>query len=276
MIGFEAEPLTERGHPNEDPETRHLDKRELYSMLSHKFYLPPINSRGITREYLLRVFHNNCYRVPMLTLKHFEVELTSAMTRRIGLNNNSLLVRKLNILLMMRGLPDLGFDAFDPPEEVVSTDKAWLYRVARYIDQSNLLEFFEKPVVDEQPANSKSHVILQVHWGRIKAAKYFFRIEQARKDRKLWESFKAISQAYKSLLCQQLIVDKLKQDLEAATLKSADLSRSIEDQISKCAFTYTSLEDPRIRPELIINGSDNMTKEVRDQILLNCQLYSLL
>jgi len=115
-------------------------------------------------------------------------------------------------------------------------------------------------------------VILQVHWGRIKAAKYFFRIEQARKDRKLWESFKAISQAYKSLLCQQLIVDKLKQDLEAATLKSADLSRSIEDQISKCAFTYTSLEDPRIRPELIINGSDNLTKEVRDQILLNCQL----
>jgi hypothetical protein len=140
------------------------------------------------------------------------------------------------------------------------------------VDQSNLLEFFECAVTQEQPVTASSSVVLKVHWGRLRAAKYFFRLEEARKDRKLWDSFKVIANHYRNFLCLQLVQEKLKQDLELATKKAVDLGRTIEDQISKCAFTYTCMEDSRIRPEMIIAGSENVTKEVREKIMLNCQL----
>ena len=118
MIGFEEEPQSERGHPNEDPETRKLDKREFYNLLCHKFYLPPFSSRGVTREYLVKVHKGYCFSVPLLTLKHFEVELSTSMTKKVGIQNNCLLLRKVNILLKSRGQSELGFEDFDPPEEV--------------------------------------------------------------------------------------------------------------------------------------------------------------
>ena len=179
--------------PNEDPETRNLDKKDLYQMVAHKHYMPPIGSRGCNRDYLIKVYKGRCYRVPLLALKHFEVELTSAMTRRVGIPNNCLLVRKLNILLRSKGEPELGFDDMEPPEEVRFLQQAWLFRVARFADPTNLLEFFETHVVEEKPVMPNSSHIIKVHWGRIKAAKYFFELEEARKDRKLWEAFKMIS-----------------------------------------------------------------------------------
>jgi hypothetical protein len=118
MIGFEAEPQSEKGHPNEDPDTRLLDKKDLYQQLAHRYYLPPYSSRGVTREYLINVHKDRCLRIPILALKHFEVELTSAMTRRVGIPNNCLLVRKLQILLKSRQQPELGFEDMEPPEEV--------------------------------------------------------------------------------------------------------------------------------------------------------------
>lgn len=103
---------------DEGPETRHQDKGQLYDTLAMRFYLPPLNSRGITREYLLAVHRAEVYRLPMTTLKHFEVDLTTKMVTKVGLINNGLVVRKLNILLQSKREPDLGFSEFDPPDQV--------------------------------------------------------------------------------------------------------------------------------------------------------------
>ena len=272
MIGFEAEPQSEKGHPNEDPETRNLDKKDLYQMVAHKHYMPPYGSRGVNREYLIKVYKGRCLRIPLLALKHFEVELTNAQTRRVGIPNNCLLVRKLNILLRSKGEPELGFDDMEPPEEVGCSDQSWLFRVARFVDQTNLLEFFETHVVEEKPVMPNSSHIIKVHWGRIKAAKYFFELEEARKDRKLWEAFKMISSNYRNYLCLNLVREKLQADLEAANRKMQEVGRYIEDQISKAACTYTCMQDHSIRPEMIIGGAETVTKEIRDKITTNCQL----
>lgn len=122
MIGFQDELNPEKGQITEDLETRNLEKKELYDLLAHKYYLPPYHSRGVTREYLLKVYRGQCYRVPLMELKHFEVELTTKMTKRVGVQNNGLLVRKLNILLESKNLHSLGFDEFDPPEQVNSSN----------------------------------------------------------------------------------------------------------------------------------------------------------
>ena len=102
-------------------------------MLAKTYYLPPFTSRGMTRDYLLKVHRDQVFRAKSLDLRYFEVELTPEMNRRVGLLNNCFLVRKVNVLLNSRGQVALGFDEYDPPEE------SWLYRVVRYIDPTNIL-----------------------------------------------------------------------------------------------------------------------------------------
>lgn len=121
MIGFQKELNPERNMSQEETETKNLEKKEIYDMLVHKYYLPPYSSRGVTREYLLKVYNDKCYRVLLLELKHFEVELTPKMTRRVGIQNNGLLVKKLNLLLYSKNMHPLGFDEYDPPDQVISS-----------------------------------------------------------------------------------------------------------------------------------------------------------
>lgn len=272
MIGFDQEPKTEKGHPHEDPETRNLDKKELYTMLLHRFYLPPMQGKGVTREYLVKVFRNQVFRVPLLELKHFEVELTTNQTTRIGLANNSLLVRKINALLRSRGQPELGFDEFEAPDEVNTSDQTWLYRVARYIDQSNLLEFFESPVVQEDYSNAAKNPISRLYFGRLKASKYFFRIPEAKKDRKLWDNFRGISNQYRVYLAQRLLTDKLRADLDEANTKTTQIGRQLDDLISRAAFTYTGIENPQFRTDLLLQDINACPVETRNQVILNSKL----
>ena len=53
-----------------------------------------------------------------MEFKHFEVDLTQKMTKQVGVVNNAILVRKLNVLLKMTNRNPLGFEEFDPPEQV--------------------------------------------------------------------------------------------------------------------------------------------------------------
>ena len=103
---------------DEDSSTKHIDKSELYESLVQNYYLPPLHSRGITRDYLLSVHKCQVYRVGHTTLKQFEVDLTVKMSKKVGVINSGLLVRKLNILLSSRDDNELGFDEYDPPDQV--------------------------------------------------------------------------------------------------------------------------------------------------------------
>ena len=104
---------------DEDPETKNLDKAELYEDVAEDWFLPPLHSRGMTREHLLDVRSGKVFRVSLITLKKFEVDLTTKMTKKVGAVNSGLLVRKLNILLISRGQNPLGIDEYDPSEQVV-------------------------------------------------------------------------------------------------------------------------------------------------------------
>jgi hypothetical protein len=265
MIGFGEQPGTERGHPNEDPETRELDKRKLYNMLSQQYFLPPFTTKGITRDYLIRVHRHQVYRVQLFELMHFEVELTTQMKTRIGLPNNSLLVRKLNRLLRSRNLPELGFDDYEPPEE------NWLYKIARFVDRTNVLQFFESPVMQPEINAHETNPIHRTHYGRLKASRYFHRLPEARTDKKLWDSLHSLSSIYRSYMCQNLLVEKLNSEVEAAIRKRQEFERQLENLVSQAGFAYTAIERPTVRPVAIINN-ENVAQEDRDQILLNCRL----
>jgi len=267
MIGFEDVPVSDRTHPNESSETKSLDKRAFYNLLTKTYCLPPFASRGISRDYLFRVHKGEFLRVKTNDLRHFEVELTPEMNKRVGLQNNYFLVRKFKVYLQIHKCPELGFDEYDPPEE------AWLYRIIRYVDPTNMMELFEAAVRAEPPYIHGTHNLIQaVHHGRIIASKYFFRLDTIKKDRKMWENLKQLSNNYRAYLCQRMLIDKMEHDLKTAREKSAEYLRQMQDQISKIAFTYSMVENPAIRADMIISGSKDLTDKMRKDIDFNCQL----
>ena len=121
MIGFEEELGQEQSRADEGPDTKNLEKKTLYENNNTLFSLPPYISRGITREYLLKVHKGLVFRVSHSELRHFEVDLTPSQVKKHGVINNGLLVKKLNILLESRGQPTLGFSHFEPPDQVSFT-----------------------------------------------------------------------------------------------------------------------------------------------------------
>ena len=119
MIGFQNELQGDKPDSEEGLDTKSLDKKDLYDLLAHKYYLPPYSSKGVNRDYLLGVYRDQFFRVELMAFKHFEVDLTPQMVRRIGVINNAILVRKLKILLASKGMKELGFDEDEPPEQVI-------------------------------------------------------------------------------------------------------------------------------------------------------------
>ena len=272
MIGFENELAKKKPHSDEGPETSGLDKRELYEAVSLRWFIPPFDSRGICREYLLAVYHGQVFRVTHSDIRHFEVDLENKMIKRIGILNNGLLVRKLNRLLDSRGDRPLGFREEEPPEQVSYCHKDWLYRAARFIDPTNLMEFFEAAVRKEPPLTSQSSNISRVYFGRVKASKYFFRKPETRNNRKFWDGLRTISDTYRGYLSQVLAVEVLKNDLREGERRAAEIGRTLDDLISKSAFSYTLISNPNSAPDVILKDMDKASSEIRKEVSMNCRM----
>lgn len=260
MIGFQPELLGDLPQPDESLETRNLEKKELYDMVTAIWCLPPYTSKGVTREYLLQVHSAQVFRVNTNELRRFEVELTKDSLKKVGAINNALLVKKLNILLAEQGNRTLGFTEFEIPES------NWLFRVARYIDQTNLLEIFERPVRPEPPLSNHSKTCSRIYYGRMFASTHLFRSARVRENKKLWENFKSISDTYRTLTSYKINLEVLNHELEETQRKVLQYQVSLDDQVTKAAFTYTALDNPNIRPETILGGPETFTPEMREAV----------
>ena len=87
-------------------DTKRLQMHELYGLVNTDYMVPPLNSKNLARDYLLQVKDGEVFRVTNEEFKHFEYRLTKSMTKNVGVINNALLVRKLNLFL--RDLRDRG------------------------------------------------------------------------------------------------------------------------------------------------------------------------
>lgn len=140
------------------------------------------------------------------------------------------------------------------------------------MDPGNILQFFESPVRIGDPAQAGNNPIHRTHFGRLKASKFFHRLEVARKDKKLWGQLHSINASYKGYLCQKLIIEKLNYDMNQAMDRKRELERNLDNLISQAACTYTVIENPSIRAENIISGAANVGPEIRQAINLNSRL----
>ena len=266
MIGLQASLFGEERQPDEDLDTRSLEKKELYEMINETFFIPPYTSKGVTRLYLINVHKNRVFRVKKTELKYFEVELTSEMQRRVSNISNAILVRKLNVLLQKTGRLGLGFSEFDVP------DQAWLYRVARYIDSTNVSEFFEVAVKPEPPLITTSTQISRIHHGRVAAANWFFRDQTVKRNKRIWEAVREISENYRTLINHRVSIEVLEKELAALIDKRNTLQIALDDMLSKASITYTSVLDPTIRPDMILGAGDALTQQMRETLNKNARM----
>lgn len=114
-----------------------ITKLALYKHLADKYYLPPRDSKGVTRPYLERVEKGTCFRVELTQMKHFLAELTPSQTKRSLHTNKAEAFFKLTTILRELGLKPLSFDAEYVP------DSQWLFSVLRYVDSCNASGVFE-------------------------------------------------------------------------------------------------------------------------------------
>lgn len=266
MIGFSQDFQLYRNLDDEGDDTKNLDKHELYEIIAKEYMIPPVNTKGVTREYLLQVKDGQVFRVTHRDHKNFEFTLDKDQKKKVGVVNNALLVRKLNLLLTGLGQRPLGFTEYNLP------DQNWLYQVARYIDRTNVLEFFEKAAVPEPPLSDSSSIISQIYHGRSYAFQWLFRVEKARKNKKFWDSLSALSEKHRNLWSAKVNADVLEYELREIRDKIAKQDVELHDMIGKISFTYTSLENPSITPELVIGGGDALTESMRNDLNTNQRL----
>ena len=265
MIGFDDEIERPGPHADEGPETSNIEKPALYSMVNGLYCIPPYGSRGTKRKYLVAVHHGQVFRVSHSELRHFEVDLHTSRTKKLGTVNNGLLVRKLNLLLRSRGQKELGFSEFEPPEQVERAHQTWLHRVARYIDPSNLTEFFEMPVITEPSLHSKSSLISLVYHARRRAYRYLIEAKQAKSNKRFWESLREISDNYREYQNQDFMVAQLQKEVERAQEKTARMRVDLEDKISKVVFSYVTLKNPAITSTMIFKSSQSQDPAVQKE-----------
>ena len=268
MIGFsqDLQDFTFARDRDEGPDTVHLQKNELYELVARDYFIPPCGSRGVTREYLLKVRDNRVFRITNQEMKTFEYSLEKGQTRKTAVVNNGLLVYKINQLLASRKLADLGFTPYNIPEQ------GWLYRMARYIDTTNLLEFFDLPLATEAFPTQASSSIIKVHWGRQVASEFLFDDQKKRSNKKLWETLRLVSEAYRVLQGSKTHLGILEHEIGEARTRITQQEASLQDLLGKATCAYASIDNPEITADLVINRQNELKPEAKDKLTKSMQM----
>ena len=117
-----------------------LQKKKIYERLQDRYYLPAIDSHGVTHTYLSQVERQEVFVVGRQEMARFLAELAPCHLKRNPHCSRYEVFDKLKALLEERRQPPLGFDSDQIPEG------PWLYSMLRFVDQFNLGGVFTKAV----------------------------------------------------------------------------------------------------------------------------------
>lgn len=187
-------------------------KKLLYARLSQQWFLPPARSTGVSQTYLHKVDQGQVFRVDLLSIQRFLAECKPSQLKRVPFVNKDQAYAKVNRLLGERGQPDLGF------AEGCWPDGEWLYRVARFVDPTNLSCLFVEALSEVTAANNDS---TQVELGKRKIE------EQLAQDLE-WKDRPEVVEAIGELRMSQQRVSSRKAELHRLMLQGQKLQGQVE------------------------------------------------
>ena len=150
----------------------------------------------------------------------------------------------------------------------------WLVQVARYIDPTNILELFESAVKQEPAPERGGPMLNLIYNGRKHAADYIFRSKEVKDNREFWEALVHVNETYRYLQALHIGVELMQEDLRVTTDKARATEQSLNDLVSRAAQTFTCMDNPAIKSEMIIRGGmEGLSQEQRDYLVNNARLY---
>jgi hypothetical protein len=252
MIGLNR-PMQAHANPDEPPEVRNLTKSQLYVQLAEVYLLPPPDSRGVNRAYLVGVFTHRHYRLPLLEYKRFAVELTPLQLKKVKLVNLSYTLRKLNALLEEQHAPTLGFAEFTIPEEV------WLTKIARFVDRKNVMEFFQASL---QPIGQAQFMSERVHGSRTNAHQFVFADNNILENPRVHQSVVEISECYRRIISKRIDIEEMARELQVLRNKLRDEEATQKSALIKSATIIISVAEDNFNPDqLYIEGNENAVNQ---------------
>ena len=260
MIGLPRANNNGGAHQNEGPETRDLSKDKLYDRLSEQWLVPPINSKGVSRSWLLRVWNGEVFRVANREFKLFEAEITANHMKRNGFTNLLHLMLRMNQLLNSRQQLPLGFNEFCVPDE------KWLAKIARFIDRTNVLEFFQVPVEQITALRPTMPLVDRIHFCRDYAHRQLLVRTGHMQRPGIYGALLAVSEWHRKGLAKQIEADECR-------IKALDAEREhqvavscLRDHIIKAACAIYGLENPDFRSDTLVNNGEGMNDQDRVRI----------
>ena len=139
----------------------------------------------------------------------------------------------------------------------------WLYRVARFIDRTNLAEIYEAAINPEPPITDKSSPISAIYHGRRKAYKYLMSAKKPKENRKFWDSLRDISDRFREYQNLVFVAEVMKREAERAQQKTVELQNQLQDLISKAALMYVTLKNPNITASMIFKNGQTQDAVVQ-------------
>jgi len=199
-----------------------ITKKALYNQLADVYYLPPCDSKGVSKKYLEAVQNGTCFRIKTIELKRFLAELKPSQTKRSLHANKSEAFIKLTALLNEMGYKPLNFG-----EDYVP-DSEWLFNVLRYIDRCNTSRLFEKELT---PLGSNDTDSIKI----LKVKKNAEQTEVTRKglteNKKFCEQITKVTELHRRLISRKAEADILSKILETMKKSIKTDQTAIDDEV---------------------------------------------
>jgi hypothetical protein len=231
MLGRLQNHHPENNNDDLPPEFRGITKTSLYNGLVNEVLLPPLESKGVNKRYLVRVATNQIFRLNLLDFKRFEITLLPRHWKKQVYLNLGVLFRKLTLLMGERNLPELGFIEQNIPSE------EYLIKVCRYIDQENITEAFLESCPNPTIVNSLSR---QIHFAKIEAQQFLFGDNPALRSPKVLNMLQEVNdlaRRVKNRRAELGDLDRFRQSLQAKILEDEGSLLGSLSNASLCILT---------------------------------------
>lgn len=240
---------------NEPIEIRNLSKSQLYMQLAEEYHLPSKNSKGVNREYLVRVFQAQVLRVEVRDFKLFMAELTPIQLKKSPFVNLSDVYERMNVLLREIGHPPFGFSHGLLPEE------KWLLGIVRFVDRANILGAFVRslPVPGElartvscRIKSAQRNANTYLNQGIAEAHNKYWAQKAA-----VWESYKKLRSTNKDIEDQEDILRRLREkrnaeiaDVNARTANLALMVYNLRNEGDQNVVNQRFFDDDQARDRM--------------------------
>lgn len=235
--------------PNEPVEIREISKNQLYTTLSSQYLLPPKDSKGVKRQYLVAVYTNQALRIGYQEARVFIAQQPKELLKRTPLLHLADLVTRLNVYLIEQGLMNLGFSPHTVP------DQEWLFTIIRFVDRKNVLGAFQNELPNTPFNNTVSH---SIHRAKQNTEHFLLGANHLMDNSRVYQAIRTVWELKQKLFNDRKELEELEYHLERVRARMENEDSELQGAIINAATVITSIgNNIQDGEEIFVEGNEN-------------------